>query len=103
MRPARCLAFALAALTAVAAHAQQRAIPIPDGAKRAQMRHVHDMLVEIDGKRELLAAGAQIRDAANRLVVPTSVPQATPVRYMRDGQGRVHQVWILSPKEAAAR
>lgn len=85
------------------AHGQQRAIPIPDGAKRAEMRHVHDMLVEIDGKRELLAPGAQIRDAANRLVVPTAVPRATPVRYVRDGQGRVRQVWILSPNEAAAR
>ena len=103
VRFVRPLLFAAAALAVTAAGAQQRVIPVPEDAKRGELRHVHEMLVEIDGVRELLAPGVQIRDPANRLVVPSAVPPASPVRYVRNESGRVHRVWILTAEEAAAR
>jgi hypothetical protein len=59
------------------------------------------MNVAIDGVQKRLAPGAQIRDAANRLVLPVALPAGTPVRYLLDAEGMVRQVWILSPQEAA--
>ena len=82
-----------------AAQAQLRTIPAE--AKRATMSHVNGMTVSIDGKNAELAAGAQIRDGRNMIVVPTAVPPDILVKYMLDSQGRVGRVWILSPQEAA--
>ena len=97
------LAFAAVAATALApsfpAQAQLRTIPAD--AKRASMKHVEGMTVEIDGKKMLLAAGAQIRDGRNMIVVPTAVPPDILVKYQRDTQGLIGRVWILSPQEAA--
>ncbi len=84
---------------AAAAHGQLRAIP--EDAKRGVMRHVQEMIVEIDGAQQRLAPGAQIRDESNLLVVPSAVPPGTPVKYKLDGEGLVRQVWILTPQEAA--
>jgi hypothetical protein len=65
------------------------------------MRHVQDMIVEIDGERALLSAGAQIRGASNTIVVPTALPPDSLVKYQRNQAGQVHRVWILTPQEAA--
>jgi sirohydrochlorin ferrochelatase len=92
------LILLLAAATG-AAQAQFRAIP--DQAKRATLSHVEGMIVDVDGKRMQLAAGAQIRDGRNMIVVPTAVPAGVLVKYMLDTQGLVWRVWILSPQEAA--
>ena len=94
------LVIALLAFGALA-HAQLRTIP-PDGA-RAKMSHVQDRVVELDGKRELLAPGAQIRDAENRIIVPSALPAGSLVKYRRDASGALRQVWILTPEEAAPR
>ncbi len=74
---------------------------IPEDAKRAQVRHVQEMLIELDGERQRLAPGAQIRDASNRVIVPTAIPADAQVKYRLDAQGQVRQVWILTPEEAA--
>jgi hypothetical protein len=75
---------------------------LPAVAKRGEIRHVQDMLVEIDGKRMMLAPGAQVRDTANLLIVPTALPpQGAYVKYLIDAQGMVSRVWILTPQEAA--
>ena len=74
---------------------------IPQDAKRGVMRHVQDMIVEIDGTQQRLAAGAQIRSESNLIVVPTAVPPGTPVKYRLDGDGKVREVWLLTPQEAA--
>jgi hypothetical protein len=96
------LAFTVAGLLcSAAAHAQLRSIP--QEARRGELRHLQDMIVEIDGKPRRLAPGAQIRDTANRVVMPTAVAARTPVRYLVNGEGMVRQVWILSPEEAAKR
>jgi hypothetical protein len=82
-----------------AAHGQLRTIP--EDAKRGVMRHVHGMVVDIDGTQQRLAAGAQIRSADNLIVVPTAVPPDTLVKYSLDSEGNVRRVWFLTPHEAA--
>jgi hypothetical protein len=101
MTLARLLAapLLLAAFLCGPAAAQLRSIP--PQAKAGTIRHLQDMYVSIDGARRRLAPGAQIRDADNRLVLPTSIPADSSVRYLRDAEGLVRQVWILSPQEAA--
>jgi hypothetical protein len=97
----RLLAVAVLSLTCLAAWAQLRTIP--KDAKRGEMRHVQEMAVEVDGRRLQLAPGAQIRDADNRVVVPTAVPRRALVKYRLDANGMIREAWILSPQEAAQR
>jgi hypothetical protein len=93
------LATLLLACAAGAAQAQLRTIP--ENAKRATISHIQGMTVEMDGKRTELAAGAQIRDANNMIVLPTALPHGVLVRYLPDLHGQVWRIWILSPQEAA--
>ncbi|HKQ29043.1 MAG TPA: hypothetical protein VJT77_10615 [Burkholderiales bacterium] len=85
-------------LLSASVHAQVRAIP--GEAKRGEIRHVENMLVQIDGVSQRLAPGAQIRDAANRLVVPAALPAGAQVKYLMNDEGMVRRVWILTPEEA---
>ena len=84
-----------------AALAQPILRSIPDDAKRGVMSPVQGMTVEIDGKRIELAAGAQIRDGRNMIVVPNALPRNVIVRYQLDPDRKVRRVWLLSPQEAA--
>src|SRR5260221_13067564 len=96
----RSIAFVLLlAVAAGAAQAQLRSIPAD--AKRATLSHVEGMMVEIDGRKMQLAAGAQIRDGRNMILVPAAVPPGVAVKYLLDSQGLIGSVWILSPQEAA--
>lgn len=100
MRMRALLAATVALLcVALSAHAQFRTIP--DEAKRGELRHIQESLVEIDGDTMQLAAGAQIRDAENRIVLPVSLPPRSLVKYVVNAQGYLTKVWILSPAEAA--
>lgn len=92
----KCLVLA-AGLLATAAHAQLRSIP-PE-AKPATLRHLQEMIVELNGKPARLSPGAQIRDPFNRLVLPAAIVEKTAVRYLVDRDGRVHRIWILSAEE----
>jgi len=74
---------------------------LPADAKRGEIRSLGSMDVEISGKPRRLAAGAQVRDADNRIVLPTAIPAGAKVKYLLDAQDRVFRVWILSPQEAA--
>ena len=96
----RILLVVLLATWCAAAAAQLRTIP-PE-AKVATIRHLESMAVEIDGKPQQLAPGAQIRDADNRLVLPTALPDKEQAMILLDGSGMVHRVWLLSPQEKAA-
>jgi len=87
-------------LLPAAAMAQLRRIP--DTAKRGSIVHVQGTIVEIDGKRMLLAAGAQIRNRDNLIIVPTSLPPGALAKYTLDGAGQIHRVWLLTPQEASA-
>jgi hypothetical protein len=92
--------LAIAAFAGFCAVASAQLRTIPEDAKRAQMRHVQEMLIELDGTQQRLAPGAQIRDASNRVIVPTAIPEGAQVKYRLDAEGQVRQVWILTPEEA---
>jgi len=94
----RWTALLLLCVTAPLASAQVRSIP--KDARAGQIRHLQEMVVEIDGAPQQLAPGAQIRDASNRIIVPTAIPSGTLVKYLVDANGQVHRVWILTPEEA---
>ena len=98
MRP---LLAALLILLGTAAAAQQLRT-IPADAKRGSMTHVHDTIVNIDGKPARLSQGAQIRGQMNTIVLPTALPPKSLVRFQVNQAGHVHRVWILTPQEAAA-
>jgi hypothetical protein len=95
----RLLAVLLLACAAGAAQAQLRTIP-PD-TKRATMSHVQGMTVLLSGRQAELAAGAQIRDGNNMIVLPTALPAGVLVKYQLGADGKVVRVWILTPQEAA--
>jgi len=90
--------IALVLLAASLASAQVR--NIPEDARVGEIRHLQEMVVEIDGAAQQLAPGAQIRDASNRIITPSAIPPGTRVRYLVDASGQVRQVWILTPEEA---
>ena len=93
------LTFILVAGFAALAAAQTRGIP--KDAPRAQMRHLYDTTMALNGKESRLAPGAQIRDASNRVVMPSRVAGTVLVKYRLDPDGSLRQVWILTPEEAA--
>ncbi len=95
----RSLALLPILCVAIMAHAQLRTLPAD--AKRGQIRHVQEMIVEIDGTSARLSAGAQVRDAYNRVLVPAAIPPGSLVKYTVNGQGEVSAVWILTEQEAA--
>jgi hypothetical protein len=93
--------LAIAAFAGFCAVASAQLRSVPEDAKQAKVRHVQDMLIELDGAQQRLAPGAQIRDTSNRLIVPSALPEGAQVRYRLDAEGLVRQVWILTPEEAA--
>jgi len=97
----RLLAAVLLLCASATVLAQLRSVP-PE-AKRGVMRHLQDMVVQIDNSRARLSPGAQIRDIHNRLVLPTAIQPGSIVKYRADAQGLVSEVWILTPQEAAAK
>ena len=96
----RTLAFLLLASFAALAAAQLRTIPA--NATHGLIRHVEEMTVEIDGKAQRLSPGAQIRDAENRMIRPAALSERVDAKYLLDGTGMVHRVWVLSAREKAA-
>jgi hypothetical protein len=97
MRTLAAIALVLAQISPVAAQLRT----IPKDAKLGELRYLEAMVVEIDGRPQNLAPGAQIRDPENRIVVPASLADRSQVRYLVDGSGMVVRVWILSPREKA--
>jgi len=91
----------LGVLWALAGTAAAQLRTIPEDAKRGVMSPVQGMTVEIDGKKMELAAGAQIRDDRNMILVPMALPKDAKVKYQLNPDGKVRRAWILSPQEAA--
>jgi len=92
----------LAILPAAMALAQLRVPPIPADSQRGVIRHIGGMAVAIDDNLVQLAAGAQIRDQQNLIIVPTAIPQVGAwADYVVGGDGQVLRVWLLSPAELA--
>lgn len=60
--------------------------------------------VLLDGRADRLSPGARIRDTRNLLTLSASlVGHELNVNYVRDGAGLIHEVWILTPEEAAQK
>jgi len=84
------------------AHAQSPTRTLPTDVKRGQMVVIQPPDVTLDGKAERLSPGARIRNTQNMLLLSGSVVgKALPVIYRRDPVGLIHEVWVLTPDEAA--
>jgi hypothetical protein len=79
-------------------------LKIPAAAVPAKLRASSQaMTVVIDGKVELLAPGAHIRNPQRQLVFPAQLPffigqQEVAVKIERDMQGQLIRIWMLPPK-----
>lgn len=79
---------------------------IPPQARSAKMGAPNGDRVSLNGKPFHLAAGAQIRDARNLIVLPISMqnlPDGINVRYLLDMHGDVVRIWMLTPEEAGIK
>ena len=93
-------ALALCLLVAIPPTVLAQLRSIPATAQRGEIRHLQGMLVEINGTPVMLAPGAQIRDASNRIIMPSAVPPGARMRYLLDAQGMPFRVWLLTRREA---
>jgi hypothetical protein len=91
----------LAALPPALVFAQTVTRPIPDDAKRGVLSHVAETTLSLDGRTVKLAPGGTIRDATNLVIMPTTVPRDSLVKYKSNAQGEITQAWILTREEAA--
>jgi len=92
----------LAALVAAPVVAQFRTTPIPENSRRGIIRHVQQMAVAVDDKLMQLAAGAQIRNQQNLIIVPMSIPkEGAWADYTVNSNGEIFRVWLLTPQEVA--
>lgn len=87
-----------------ATHAQDLKRQFPPAALRGTLVVVQPPIVSLDGRPAQLSPGSRIRNTNNALVLSASlVNQELVVNYLRDGQGLVHEVWILNAVEAAEK
>jgi hypothetical protein len=95
------LAAGLTALS-LAIFAQYAVRPFPSNTLRGILVVVAAPTITLDGKPDRLSPGARIRNAQNMLVMSnTLIGQTLVVNYTREAAGMVHEVWILTPAEAA--
>jgi len=81
------------------AQTQQRQFPA--AARRATLQVTQPPEVLINGTPARLSPGARIKGSNNLLVMSASLVGTTVlVNYLRDAQGLIHEVWILSAAEA---
>ena len=99
----RCtLLLTCALLAAPAAQAQPR--PFPDAALRGVLQITNPPEVLLDGKADRLSPGSRIRGVRNELVMSGGlIGERFVVNYTREAHGLVHDVWLLTPEEAALK
>ena len=100
----RCVAArlgVLALLLPTLALAQVR--NFPEKALRGQLEIVQVPQIRLNGETARLSPGARIRGTNNLIVSPNSLlGQQLLVNYVREATtGMVHEVWLLTPEEAA--
>jgi hypothetical protein len=104
--PARRMVMAFATAIGVAAlstsaWAQFSTRPFPPNTLRGAMVITNPPDLVMNGKAERLSPGARIRGANNMLVLSGSiVGQNLLVNFVREPNGLVHEVWILTEAEA---
>ena len=90
-----------ASLVPESASAQSFERQFPKAARRASLEVTMPPNVLINGQAERLSPGARIKGLNNQLVLSGSlVGQRLLVNYLRDPQGLIHEVWLLSEAEA---
>ena len=95
------LVFALLASLALPALTQGSLRNFPKAALRGNMTMTAPPQVLLDGKPEKLAPGVRIRNTKNLIVMPGTLRgEWYVVNYVRDLNGLIHEVWILSAREA---
>ncbi|GAB4179396.1 MAG: hypothetical protein OHK0026_07110 [Rhodocyclaceae bacterium] len=99
MKALRTLFVLLAAVAAGAASGALRGFP--PAAKKAMLYPDAQAprSVRIGQETLPLAPGAQIRDARNLIVMPNTLREPVPVRYVLDAAGRVSRIWMLTVEE----
>jgi hypothetical protein len=82
-----------------AAQTPQREFPA--AARRGVLEVTAPPAVLLNGMAERLSPGARIKGVNNMMVMSAAlVGQPVVVNYLRDMQGLIHEVWILSAEEA---
>jgi hypothetical protein len=104
----RSLLRALLALPLLAASvttwAQLGVRPFPPAAERGNLVVTAPPMLLLNGKPDRLSPGARIRGQNNLLVLSgTVIGQTLLVNYVRNPTGEVHDVWVLTPAEAALK
>lgn len=107
-RPSRRALLPLLALLLAAqaplAQAQATVREFPRQALRGVLEVTMPPDVRLDGQRDRLSPGARIRDTENRLLLSGSlVGIRAVVNFTRDSSGLIHEVWLLTPAEAALK
>jgi hypothetical protein len=75
---------------------------IPATAQAATLRVDQPPLITLNGQADRLSPGARIYGPNRQLVLSASlIGQAVPVRYVRDLQGLVHEVWLAQEPTTA--
>jgi hypothetical protein len=108
LRPLRrslmVLSATLLLTTCGLAQAQFGPRTFPLRAERGSMVITQPPELLMDAKPARLSPGARIHAANNLLVLSgTLVGQLLLVNYVREPSGMVHEVWILTPEEAALK
>ena len=101
-RAAGALALAaLASTLCASALAQFAPRPFPPTAQRGAMVITNPPELVMNGRPDRLSPGARIRNTNNMLTLSGSlVGQNLLVNFVREPNGMVHDVWILTPDEA---
>ena len=88
-------------LLTTASPAQTAVRLFPSNALRGVLEVTEPPMVLINGTPARLSPGARIKGVNNLIVLSgTLVGQRVLVNYVRDGQGLLHDVWILNEQEA---
>jgi hypothetical protein len=98
--PRALLLIASCALLA-SASAQTALRQFPPAALRGTLEVTMPPEVALNGQPDLLSPGARIRGPNNQMVMSGQmVGQPLVVNYLRNPQGQIHEVWILTADEA---
>ena len=82
----------------------QQVRDFPPSALRGKLVVTAPPQVMLDGKADQLSPGARIRNPQNMFIMSGSlVGQDLVVNYVREGSGLIHEVWLLTPAEAALK
>jgi hypothetical protein len=100
---AACL-WALASWSAAFAQTEAIGRQFPAQALRGKLVITQFPEVLLDGQAARMAPGVRIRSPQNLLLSPAAITGETlTVNLVRDGQGLIRDVWVLTPEEASQR